>query len=54
MRKCIWEMWSTSVWSEGDSFIVDTPISIERGFKTVDDAIIFARSWGFKDPRLNY
>lgn len=52
MRTLIWNELLTYVWQYDSGEIeVNTPISIERGFETIDDAITFAESWGYNDPR---
>lgn len=45
-------MWATKVCVEQDgSILVDTPISIERGFTTEQAAIDYAMTWGRIDAR---
>lgn len=52
MRTLIWQEMMTYVWEyENGELEVNTPVSIEKGFTSREDAITFAESWGFRDPR---
>ena len=51
-RTLIWKRFLTYVWEYTDGTIeVNTPVKIERGFDSREQAVEFAESWGFVDNR---